>query len=207
MSVTPRIPVMTRDQFFARAEAQGARYKFDGFEPVAMTGGNANHNQIAMNTVFGLRGRLAGGPCRPSAGGSLRGCGFPGFGRRCGLRVRTGPAWSTAIRTRHGWLLAGHAGTVPLPGRPKPSVRVMAWLGLPTCNVSARGKESPGWPPQERPCHTGGNRCAPFTWLPGAGGDVRRHAVARVRPPGSQGARDRWYIYSNIGSAAISSGR
>jgi len=65
MSLTLRVPVMTRDQFFDWAEAQGARHEFDGFQPVAMTGGNLNHNQIALNIHAALRTRLKGGPCRP----------------------------------------------------------------------------------------------------------------------------------------------
>src|SRR5580658_919548 len=65
MSVTNRVPAMTRDQFFAWAEAQEARYEFDGFEPVAMTGGNLNHNRIAFNIHVALRGRLKGSGCEP----------------------------------------------------------------------------------------------------------------------------------------------
>jgi hypothetical protein len=56
---------MTRDQFFDWAEAQEGRYEFDGFAPVAMTGGNANHNQIAFNIHVALRARLRGTGCRP----------------------------------------------------------------------------------------------------------------------------------------------
>src|SRR5580704_9328088 len=65
MSVTSRIPVMTRDHFFDWAEAQDARYEFDGFEPVAMTGGNINHNSIAFNIHRTLHGRLKGSGCKP----------------------------------------------------------------------------------------------------------------------------------------------
>jgi Uma2 family endonuclease len=64
MSVPLRIPAMTRDQFFDWAEAHGGRYEFDGFQPVAMTGGNLNHNQIAINILVALRGRLGGTGCR-----------------------------------------------------------------------------------------------------------------------------------------------
>ena len=67
MSATIRVPVMTRDQFFLWAEVQAARYEFDGFEPVAMTGGNLNHNDISLNLHHALRTRLTGTPCR--AGG------------------------------------------------------------------------------------------------------------------------------------------
>lgn len=65
MSVTLRIPAMTRDQFFDWADAQERRYEFDGYEPVAMTGGTVNHNQIAFNIHVALRGRLSGTGCRP----------------------------------------------------------------------------------------------------------------------------------------------
>jgi Uma2 family endonuclease len=65
MSVTSRVPTMTREQFFDWADAQDARYEFDGFQPVAMTGGNLNHNQIALNIHASLRGRLRDGRCEP----------------------------------------------------------------------------------------------------------------------------------------------
>jgi Uma2 family endonuclease len=56
---------MTREQFFHWAEAQDARYEFDGFEPVAMTGGNLNHNRISFNIHTALRGRLRGSSREP----------------------------------------------------------------------------------------------------------------------------------------------
>ena len=65
MSVTIRVSAMTRDQFFDWADAQEARYEFDGFAPVAMTGGNLNHNDIALNLYHALRTRLRGTGCRP----------------------------------------------------------------------------------------------------------------------------------------------
>ncbi len=65
MSVTIRVPTMTRDQFFDWAEAQGARHEFDGFEPVAMTGGNLHHNRIAFNIHRTLHSRLKGSGCEP----------------------------------------------------------------------------------------------------------------------------------------------
>jgi Uma2 family endonuclease len=55
----------TQDQFLSWAETQEARYELDGFEPVAMTGRNANHNRITLNVQAGLRSRLRGGPCEP----------------------------------------------------------------------------------------------------------------------------------------------
>ena len=65
MSTALSVPRMTRDQFFDWAEAQDGRYEFDGFGPVAMTGGTANHNQIALNIHMALRLRLRGSGCRP----------------------------------------------------------------------------------------------------------------------------------------------
>ena len=71
MNVALRTPQMTREAFFEWAEAQDERYEFDGFRPVAMTGGNENHSQICQNIYFALRSRLIGKPCRvlgPDAG-------------------------------------------------------------------------------------------------------------------------------------------
>ena len=56
---------MTRDEFFAWAEADGGRWEFDGLEPVAMTGGTVNHSQIGQNLMAALRTRLRGSGCRP----------------------------------------------------------------------------------------------------------------------------------------------
>jgi len=55
----------TQEQFFSWAEAQEERYEFDGFQPVAMTGGNAGASAIGVNLLTALRTRLRGGPCRP----------------------------------------------------------------------------------------------------------------------------------------------
>ena len=65
MSIALRRPQMTRQQFFAWAEAQDVRHEFDGFQPVAMTGGTVNHSQITQNVHFALRTRLRGSGCRP----------------------------------------------------------------------------------------------------------------------------------------------
>jgi Uma2 family endonuclease len=56
---------MTPDQFLDWAAAREEPYEFDGFSPVAMTGGTANHNQIALNIHVALRNRLRGTGCRP----------------------------------------------------------------------------------------------------------------------------------------------
>jgi Uma2 family endonuclease len=54
---------MTRGEFLDWAAAQDERYEFDGFQPVAMTGGTRNHSQIAQNISFALRRRLQGTAC------------------------------------------------------------------------------------------------------------------------------------------------
>jgi Uma2 family endonuclease len=56
---------MTREEFLDWAQAQDVRYEFDGLEPVAMTGGTANHSQITQNILVALRSRLRGSNCRP----------------------------------------------------------------------------------------------------------------------------------------------
>jgi Uma2 family endonuclease len=71
MNVVRRTPRMTRHQFLTWAETQRARYEFDGFEPVAMTGGTRDHNQICQNIYAALRSRLKGTGCTslgPGAG-------------------------------------------------------------------------------------------------------------------------------------------
>jgi len=55
----------TRDEFFAWAAEQDGRYEFDGFAPVAMTGGTINHALIMRNLHRALDRRLRGGACRP----------------------------------------------------------------------------------------------------------------------------------------------
>ena len=65
MNVAFRKPRMTREQFFEWAQAQDEPYEFDGFQPVAMTGGTAKHNVIALNIHRSLYDRLKGNRCRP----------------------------------------------------------------------------------------------------------------------------------------------
>jgi Uma2 family endonuclease len=55
----------TQDQFFAWAASQEGRYEFDGFQPVAMTGGTVNHSRVVRNLHRALDARLRGGPCEP----------------------------------------------------------------------------------------------------------------------------------------------
>ncbi len=55
---------MTVDEFLAWEERQELRWEFDGFEPVAMTGGTVAHAAIARNILRELGNRLAGAPCQ-----------------------------------------------------------------------------------------------------------------------------------------------
>jgi Uma2 family endonuclease len=64
MSVALRTP-MTLAEFLAWEERQELRYEFDGFAPVAMTGGTIAHDQITFDLRTALAVRLAGKPCRP----------------------------------------------------------------------------------------------------------------------------------------------
>ena len=64
MNVALRQP-MTLQQFLAWEERQELRHEFDGFGPVAMTGGTAGHEIICMNLAAALVNRLRGKPCRP----------------------------------------------------------------------------------------------------------------------------------------------
>jgi Uma2 family endonuclease len=54
----------TIDEFLAWEERQEIRYEFDGFQPVAMTGGTFAHDAIQVNLVTALSNRLKGKPCR-----------------------------------------------------------------------------------------------------------------------------------------------
>lgn len=55
---------MTREEFFPWAQVQNTRFEFDGFEPVAMTGGSVNHGLISHNIYSALRTRLRNTGCR-----------------------------------------------------------------------------------------------------------------------------------------------
>ena len=63
MNVALRRP-MARDDFLLWVEGQEGRYEFDGFQPVAMTGGTNKHGKIARNLAAQLFFRLRGGRCR-----------------------------------------------------------------------------------------------------------------------------------------------
>ena len=63
MSVALRQP-MTVAEFLTWEERQELRWEFDGFEPVAMTGGTVAHETISNNILIAIQTRLAGRPCR-----------------------------------------------------------------------------------------------------------------------------------------------
>jgi Uma2 family endonuclease len=63
MSVAAQRP-MTIDEFLAWEASQELRWEFDGFAPVAMTGGTAGHSAIQRNIIAVLAPRLRGSPCQ-----------------------------------------------------------------------------------------------------------------------------------------------
>lgn len=64
MPLARHAPPMTLAEFLAWEERQELRYEFDGFAPVAMTGGTRAHETISVNLLAALVSRLRGGPCR-----------------------------------------------------------------------------------------------------------------------------------------------
>jgi Uma2 family endonuclease len=64
MNIALRKP-MTLNEFLAWEDRQELRYEFDGFQPVAMTGGTRAHAAIQANLIISLGTRLRGKPCRP----------------------------------------------------------------------------------------------------------------------------------------------
>lgn len=70
MNVPIRKPC-TRQKLFSSAETRNIRHGSDGFQPVAMTGGNAGPSAVATNVLTALRNRLRGSGYRslgPDAG-------------------------------------------------------------------------------------------------------------------------------------------
>ncbi len=65
MNIALRKPRMTREAFFDWAQTQDVRYEFDGFEPVAMTGGTVNHSRLTRILHRALDTRLSGSGCEP----------------------------------------------------------------------------------------------------------------------------------------------
>ncbi|HEY5299498.1 MAG TPA: Uma2 family endonuclease [Acetobacteraceae bacterium] len=55
---------MSLAEFLAWEGRQELRYEFDGFQPIAMTGGTVEHAIIQRNLLTALNARLRGKPCR-----------------------------------------------------------------------------------------------------------------------------------------------
>jgi Uma2 family endonuclease len=55
---------MSLEAFLAWEERQELRWEFDGFEPVAMTGGTSEHSAIQRNVLIAVGGRLRSKPCQ-----------------------------------------------------------------------------------------------------------------------------------------------
>jgi hypothetical protein len=55
---------MTIEEFLAWEDRQELRWEFDGFAPVAMTGGTAGHSAMQRNLNIALGTRLRGSPCQ-----------------------------------------------------------------------------------------------------------------------------------------------
>jgi Uma2 family endonuclease len=64
MSIALQRP-MTLAEFLAWEERQELRHEFNGFQPVAMTGGTLRHEAIGFTLRALLYQRLRGGRCRP----------------------------------------------------------------------------------------------------------------------------------------------
>ena len=64
MSLAHSPAPMTVAEFLAWEEAQELRWEFDGFAPVAMTGGTEAHEIIQLNLTAALNAKLRGTPCR-----------------------------------------------------------------------------------------------------------------------------------------------
>lgn len=67
MNVALRKP-MSLDEFLAWEREQELKYEFDGFRPIAMTGGTVAHSVIGTNLVRALEDRLRGKLCRAFRG-------------------------------------------------------------------------------------------------------------------------------------------
>jgi Uma2 family endonuclease len=64
MNAALRKPI-TLEEFLRWEDRQPARFEFDGFQPVAMTGGTIAHNRIMRRLHRALERRLEGQPCEP----------------------------------------------------------------------------------------------------------------------------------------------
>lgn len=63
MNIAVRHRMMSIEDFLAWEARQELRWEFDGFEPVAMTGGSRNHARIQRNLAISVGGRLRGSRC------------------------------------------------------------------------------------------------------------------------------------------------
>ena len=61
----PLLKPMTPGEFLVWEERQDVKWEFNGFQPVAMTGGTAAHSTIQGNLITTLNVRLRGKRCRP----------------------------------------------------------------------------------------------------------------------------------------------
>jgi Uma2 family endonuclease len=64
MNVVLRKPT-TLEAFLDWEGRQELCHEFDGFQPVAMTGGTSEHSAIQRNLITALSIRLRGQPCQP----------------------------------------------------------------------------------------------------------------------------------------------
>jgi len=64
MNIALRRP-MTLMEFLDWEGLQEMRYEFDGFQPLAITGGTYQHDRISINLTASLLTRLRGKPCQP----------------------------------------------------------------------------------------------------------------------------------------------
>lgn len=69
---------MTPEEFLAWEATQELKWEFDGFEPVAMTGGTDAHAAIQANIIIAVGSRLRGQPC---------------YVRGSDIKVQTGPGY------------------------------------------------------------------------------------------------------------------
>jgi hypothetical protein len=91
MSLAQSTVRMTVADFLAWEERQELRWEFDGFAPVAMTGGTEAHEIIQINLVNALTNRLRGTPCRA-------------YGSNLKIRVPVGKAYSGYTDQELVWL-------------------------------------------------------------------------------------------------------
>ncbi len=68
MSQTQSRP-MSPDEFLAWEAGQELKWEFDGFQPVAMTGGTKAHAVVQANLLTAMTNRLRGKPCRAYGNG------------------------------------------------------------------------------------------------------------------------------------------